>query len=323
MTSRSAMASTSQAPILRLGTRGSLLALAQSGSIAALLEARHPGLRVEKTIFKTTGDQITGRPLHEFGGKGLFTKELEQALLDGSIDLAVHSFKDMPVTMPLVDQSMLMVAAVPPREDPLDALVSHTVRTIQDLPAGARVGTGSLRRRCQVLALRSDLRVEQVRGNIDTRLRKLREGQFDAILLAMAGLKRAGLFEPGIMHPLNADVMLPAPGQGALALQCRRDDADTRALLAALHDADTADCVTAERALVADLEGDCLSPIGSLAMIDADKIVLRAAIGGRGGNPPILRAKSLASRRDPAAAASAAFADLAVRGAKMLLHGAG
>src|SRR4051812_27983929 len=175
--------------VLRLGARGSMLSRMQSQSVADALEKQHPGLQVELVLIKTTGDRITDRPLHDVGGKGLFTKEIEQALLAREIDLAVHSFKDVPVTMPLVDQSDLIIAAVPEREDPRDVLIAPTARRIAELPEGAKVGTGSPRRRCQLLAARADLRVEPIRGNVDTRLRKLRDGDYDAILLALAGLR--------------------------------------------------------------------------------------------------------------------------------------
>src|SRR5687768_18563534 len=168
-------------PTLRLGTRGSLLARTQSMLVADALERAHLGLKIEMHIVKTTGDQITDRPLHEAGGKGLFTKELEQALLAGEIDFAVHSYKDVPVTMPLVDQADLVIAAVPTREDPRDVLVSRKAKRLADLPPGARVGTGSLRRACQIVHARPDVVIEPVRGNIDTRLRKLTEGHYDAI----------------------------------------------------------------------------------------------------------------------------------------------
>ncbi len=203
----------SQSTTIRLGTRGSLLARTQSQLVADALQAAHRGLGVNLKIVKTTGDQIIDRPLHEVGGKGLFTKELELALLAGEIDFAVHSFKDMPVTMPLVAQEDLIVAAVPIRADPRDVLISRAARTIDELPAGARVGTGSLRRRCQLLDRRADLQIEAVRGNIDTRLRKLREGDFDAVILAFAGLMRAGLFDQSMMFMIPEDVLLPAPGQ--------------------------------------------------------------------------------------------------------------
>ncbi|MDB5174788.1 MAG: porphobilinogen deaminase [Phycisphaerales bacterium] len=307
--------------ILRLGTRGSLLARTQSALVAAALERAHPGLRVELVTFKTSGDQIAERPLHEFGGKGLFTKELELALIDGQIDFAVHSYKDMPTTMPLVDQSGLIVAAVPTREDPRDVLVAGRPLLIADLPQGARVGTGSLRRQSQLLAHRPDLHIEPVRGNIDTRLRKQREGRFDAVVMAMAGIRRAGLFDPGTMLPIEAEVLIPAPAQGALALQCRRDDQRTRGLLEVLDDRATAVCATAERALVAALNGDCLSPIAALATIASGRITLRAAVAGRGGKPPVLRATAQSDASAPEAAAREAYATLARQGVEALLHG--
>lgn len=281
--------------VLRLGTRGSLLARTQSGWVARELEKRRPGLRVELTIIETTGDQIADKPLRDAGGKGLFVKELELALLAGQIDFAVHSMKDVPVTEPLVEQSDLLIAAVPAREDPRDALVCPGVRRLADLPAGAKIGTGSLRRRCQILALRPDLRVQGVRGNIDTRLRKQREGQFDAVILAMAGLKRTGLFDAGLMSPIDPDELLPSAGQGALAIQCRRSDARTSELLSVLHDPGTAACVQAERELVLRLQGDCHSPIAALATLSAGQLHLSAAVGTRDGSPPVIRASGAGS----------------------------
>jgi hydroxymethylbilane synthase len=272
---------------LRLGTRASLLALAQSNLIAADLMRLHPGLQIDLIPIKTTGDRITDRPLHEAGGKGLFTKELEQSLLRKEIDFAVHSFKDVPVTMPLVDQADLITAAVPLREDPRDALVSLSARKIEDLPQGARVGTGSLRRGCQLLALRRDLLIQPIRGNIDTRLQKLRRGEFDAIVLAMAGLRRSGLVDESIMTPLDVEQVLPSPGQGALSLQCRRDDRQTRQFLEAMNDPASADCVNIERKVVEILEGDCHSPIAALALAQGDGVRLRVAVGAPDGRPPV------------------------------------
>jgi len=205
---------------LRLGTRGSTLALAQSNLIIDSLKRLHPTLRIDITTFKTSGDQIADRPLHELGGKGLFVRELEQALLDRKVDFVVHSFKDVPVTMPLVEQTNLIIAAVPPREDVRDVLISTRGTSIKELPPNAKIGTGSLRRRCQLLALRPDLKIENIRGNIDTRIRKLQSGDFDAIILALAGLKRANLFDATFMHPIPLDDFLPDAGQGALAIQC-------------------------------------------------------------------------------------------------------
>lgn len=309
--------------ILRLGTRGSLLARTQSGLVAAAIEAAHPGVSIELVLIKTSGDRITKTPLHEFGGKGLFTKELEIALLQKTIDFAVHSYKDVPTTMPLVEQGELIIAAVPMREDPRDLLVSQCATTLIQLPTGAKVGTGSLRRRCQILARRPDLQLEAIRGNIDTRLRKLRDGEFDAMVLALAGVRRAGLFEAGPMTPIDSDDLLPAPGQGALALQCRRDDEETRHLLSALDDSDTAACVAAERKVVALLKGDCLSPIGALARIEGNRMKLRSAVGARGGHPPVVWAQATSSSADPMAAALAVYAELVEQNAVELLHGHG
>lgn len=304
--------------LLRLGTRGSVLALAQSRLVARSLEQAYPGLRVELVVVRTSGDEIADRPLHELGGKGLFTREIEQALLAGSVDLAVHSFKDLPVTMPLVDQSELIVAAVPPREDPRDALVSSAISRLIDLPDSARIGTGSLRRRCQLLSIRPDLEILPIRGNIDTRLRKLRAGEFDALVLAIAGLKRSGLFDAAVVHPMEE--MLPAPGQGALALQCRRDDRRTQQLLAGVHDPRTATCVTAERELVRLLEGDCHSPIAALAEHTSQGLKLVARVGARDGRPPVICAEAIGPAEHPEALSRRVFEQLAAQNAHTLLH---
>lgn len=288
---------------LRLGARGSLLSRMQSRQVADALEKAHPGLRVELRIFKTSGDAIVGRPLHEEGGKGLFTRELELALLADQIDFAVHSYKDVPVTMPLVDQADLTVAAVPAREDVRDVLVGAASRRIEDLPRGAKVGTGSLRRRCQLLAVRPDLEVQSIRGNIDTRLKKVRDGQYTAILLAMAGLRRSGLFDEADMTLLDVETVLPAAGQGALAIQCRSSDRSTRRILAAVNDPEAAQCVTLERELVRKLNGDCHSPIAAWAQMTNGRISLQAAVGARGGELPVVRA----SAQSPIASADQAL----------------
>jgi hydroxymethylbilane synthase len=306
---------------LRLGTRGSMLAKVQSGQVADELEKRHPGLHVELCIYKTTGDQIADRPLSEAGGKGLFVKDIEQALLDQQVEFAVHSFKDVPVTMPLVEQENLVVAAVPPREDVRDLLISLKARALAELPPGARVGTGSLRRQAQLLALRPDLQVEAIRGNIDTRLRKVQEEQFDAIILAMAGIKRAGLFDSEIMTPIDLVDMLPAAGQGALSLQCRRDDQQTRQLLSVLHEPLADACVRAERQLVRLLDGDCFSPIAAHGRISDGQLELRAAIGRHGGGLPLLRAEMAGPAGDPEAVAAEVFARLLCQGVRSHLHG--
>jgi hydroxymethylbilane synthase len=299
---------------LRLGTRGSLLALSQSKLVADQLSALHRGLMVELITIRTTGDRVIDRPLHDVGGKGLFTKELEQALLRGEIDFAVHSFKDVPTTMPLVDQAELMTAAVPVREDPRDVLVSSVARSIQELPPNARVGTGSLRRRCQLLRVRPDLRIEPIRGNIDTRMKKLRAGEFDAVVLALAGIKRARLVDEAICHPIPVEELLPAPGQGALCLQCRKDDLRTVQLLAALNHVESAACVALERKVVEILEGDCHSPIAALAVPRAEGGVwLRVAVGAQGGGLPVKVAES----------SGEAIADLSVASKACLALGLG
>ena len=278
---------------VKLGARGSLLSRLQSGMVAAALEQKFPGLKVELVIVSTSGDVIQDRPLHEFGGKGLFTKELEQALIRGDVDFAVHSYKDVPVTMPLVDVSSLVIAASPPREDSRDLLASLQARTILELPQGARVGTGSLRRQAQILAARPDLQVLPIRGNVDTRIRKLKAGDYDAVILAFAGAKRSGLYDPACMTPIEPSDMLPAAGQGALALQCRKDDHLMRKRLGALDDSDTSNCVCAERSVVQDLNGDCHSPIAAYAIIEGNYMRLRAAVAHRDGLPPVIRAEAV------------------------------
>jgi len=310
-------------PSLRLGTRASLLARAQSGMVVRDLQSRWPGVKVELIEIITTGDVVLDRPLHELGGKGLFIKELELALLDGRIDLAVHSYKDVPVTMPLLAAGDLIVAAVPLRQDVRDVLVTRgrAIARLAELPAGAHVGTGSLRRQCQLMERRPDLRISGLRGNIDTRLRKLREGDFDAIVLAMAGLLRCGLFDPATMGPIDTDELLPAAGQGALALQCRRGDMATTTYATALSDAASAECVHIERELVSRLEGDCHSPIGALARIEGTQIHLSASVGSRGGRPPVVNAVGHGDRGQPAAVVEEVYRILVDRGAMQRLHG--
>lgn len=282
-----------------MGTRGSLLARTQTGQVVEALRAKWPGLAVETVTITSSGDTIQDRPLHEFGGKGLFTKELEQALLDGKIDLAVHSLKDLPVTMPLVDVAGLAFVS-PVREDPRDLLVSRKAKRVEDLPQGAKVGTGSLRRKCQLLAARPDLVVEGVRGNIDTRLRKAREGMYDAVILAMAGVKRAGLFDEAEMAGIPVETMIPAAGQAALALQFRKDDAATGEIARALEDETTVRCVSAEREVVKGLGGDCHSPIAAYATIQGGEMRLVAALGAADGRPPVRKARALGSVGDVA-----------------------
>jgi hydroxymethylbilane synthase len=278
--------------VIRLGTRGSLLARSQSALVAEEIQRRFQ-LQVEIVPITTSGDKITDRPLYESGGKGLFVKELELALLSNTIDFAVHSCKDVPVTMPLVDQSGLTIAAIPPRADPHDVLISPLGTSIDELPHECAVATGSLRRKCQLLSRRRDFVIQPIRGNIDTRIRRIQAGEFGATLLALAGLKRAGLFDHSFMHPISADVILPAPGQGALALQCRQGDRNTLEILSQLNDPLTRTAVEAERAVVAALNCDCHSPIAVLGQIEGQALHLRAALGHRDGDPPVHRASSV------------------------------
>jgi hydroxymethylbilane synthase len=303
---------------LLLGTRGSLLAKQQSQMIANELESLYPGLRVEMQIIGTTGDRVVDTPLHDIGGKGLFTRELELALLDGSIDFAVHSLKDVPVTMPLVNTTDLMIAAIPRRLDPRDLLVSSLASRLDDLPPGSVVGTGSLRRRCQVLRIRPDLDVQAVRGNVDTRLRQLKRGKFDAIVLAEAGVRRCGLYDPSIMTPIDTNEILPAAGQGALALQCLRNRYDARQLLESLNDRQTVICVNAERAVIYALNGDCRSPIAVLAEPNGASLTLRALVGHCNGKT-VITAETKAPLEDASEAADRVAVELLRRGAGRLL----
>jgi len=259
---------------LRLGTRGSALALAQSGEIARALAAAHPGLRVELVPIVTRGDRLAGE-LAALGGKGLFTEELERGLLDGSLDLAVHSLKDLPVSLP----AGLVIAAFPRRADARDVLVSAIAADLDELPAAAVVLTGALRRRAQILLRRPDLQVESLRGNVDTRLRRWRERGAGALVLAGAGLARLGLqASPDLpAHPLAPEVMLPAPGQGTLALEARRGGR-AEELCAALDDAATGATADAERQVVAAFGGDCTLPLAAWARWELPD---RAASGQR------------------------------------------
>ena len=264
-----------QSRALRIGTRGSPLALWQAEEVRGLVARAH-GLgedEIEVCTFKTSGDRIQDKALREFGGKGLFTKEIEEALLAGEIDMAVHSFKDMPTVLP----DGLEITCVLPREDVRDAFLSETSSTLRDLPQGAVVGTSSLRRQAQVRRMRPDLQVVEFRGNVQTRLRKLSEGQADATLLAVAGLKRLGK-EEHITARLETDEMLPAVAQGAICVEVRGDDTRTRDLLAPVHDAETALCVGVERAFLAELDGSCRTPIAGLATVDNGSLRFRGQI---------------------------------------------
>lgn len=263
---------------LKIATRQSPLALWQAEYIRARLEALHAGLNVELVTFVTQGDKILDTPLAKIGGKGLFVKELEAALMDGRADLAVHSMKDVPMELP----EGLSLAVICEREDPLDAFVSNSYASFQDLPQGAKVGTSSLRRKCQILKARPDLEIIDLRGNVGTRLSKLDAGQYDAIILASAGLKRLGLSER-IRHTLAPEVSLPAVGQGALGLECRSDDQAVLELILPLMDDKTNVCVRAERAFNAYLEGGCQVPIAGYATLQDGQLSMEGRVGSVDG----------------------------------------
>ena len=280
------------------------MALHQANLVRDRLQAAHPELAAPDAVLivpiRTTGDRVQDRLLAEIGGKGLFTKEIETALFDRRIDLAVHSLKDMETLLP----AGLEIACVLPRDDPRDAMVSRGGARLAALPAGARIGTGSLRRRAQLLRLRPDFEIVPIRGNVDTRLNKLAAGEVDALMVALCGLERLGRVAVAT-EILPATMILPAVGQGALAIECRADDDRVRHLLAALHDAPSAACVGAERAMLAALDGSCRTPIAGFAEIDGDRINLDALLLTPDGN---------AERR---AQGSAAIADAAALGTRV------
>lgn len=265
-------------PLVRIATRNSPLALWQAEFVKAELEKYHSDVQVELIGFTTRGDVLLDSPLSKVGGKGLFVKELEVAMLNGDADIAVHSMKDVPMEFP----EGLELAVICEREDPRDAFVSNKYKTIADLPQGAVLGTSSLRRQCQIGAIRPDLKIKDLRGNVNTRLKKLDDGEYDAIVLAAAGLKRLGMSER-IAECLNTQTSLPAGGQGAVGIECRSDDASVKALLAPLMHQTTATQVLAERALNRRLEGGCQVPIASFAEVNAGSVSMRALVGSLDG----------------------------------------
>lgn len=265
--------------LLKIATRQSPLALWQAEHIKARLLAAHADLQIELVTFVTQGDRILDTPLAKIGGKGLFVKELEHALLDGRADLAVHSMKDMPMELP----EGLCLPVTCTREDPTDALVSNHYADVASLPQGARLGTSSLRRRCQMQAVRPDLQIIDLRGNVGTRLAKLDAGQYDAIILASAGLKRLG-FDARIAERLDTSVSLPAVGQGALGLECRLGDTETLARIQCLLDIETDVCVRAERAFNHRLMGGCQVPIAGYAILQDGALWLRGRVGSLDGS---------------------------------------
>ncbi len=296
-----------------IGTRGSRLAMCQSGLIANALRVLGPSLETELAVIRTTGDNITDVPLAQVGSKGLFTKEIEDALLAGEIDLAVHSMKDLPTELP----EGLCIGAVPKREQACDVLISREGLALDQLHFGARVGTSSLRRTAQLRAHRADLEVVPIRGNVDTRLRKVREEEVDAAVLAGAGLNRLGLAYE-VTQVLSAEIMLPAPAQGALAIEVRENDAELLALLTRLEDPDSRAAVTAERTFLAAMEGGCQVPLGALATRRADEIVLEACVCSVDG-ATILRCTAAAAFKHPEEAGFKAAETLREQGADALL----
>nr|WP_028572280.1 hydroxymethylbilane synthase [Desulfonatronum lacustre] len=269
---------------ITIATRGSKLALWQAEHVKSRLLERYPGLEVELLLIKTMGDKIQDVPLAKVGGKGLFVKEIEEALLDGRADLAVHSMKDVPAELP----EGLVLGVIPERENMTDALLSVQYDGLDGLPEGARVGTSSLRRRCQLLALRPDLKILNLRGNLDTRVNKLLAGDYDAIIVAQAGMNRLGLSVPK-STPLGPPLFLPAVGQGALGLEYAQDREDLVELLGFLNHPDTHCCVRAERAFLATLEGGCQVPIGGYAHVSApNRITLRGLVADVDGKTLII-----------------------------------
>jgi hydroxymethylbilane synthase len=304
---------------LRLGTRGSPLALWQARHIAAGLEAAWPGLSVHLEIIRTTGDKIQDAPLAKLGGKALFVKEIEEALLAGRVDLAVHSMKDVPTDLP----AGLEILAISPREDPLDVLISRTASRFRDLPRGARLGTSSLRRQAQLLHQRPDLDIVALRGNLDTRLRKLATEGLDAIVLAAAGLRRLGLFDR-VTEVLPPELCLPAIGQGALGIEVREPGAESRGpragpIVVVLDDADTHSAVEAERAFLRRLEGGCQVPFAAHAGVTGDAIRLQGLVATPDGRQ-LIRGERQGPRAAAVAVGTALAEDLLARGADRIIR---
>ena len=299
---------------LVIGTRGSALARWQAAHIAAELRRAHPDLVITERIVVTEGDRSQTGPVIDLGGKGVWVKEIEQGLLAGEIDLAVHSLKDVPAQL----APGLGLVAIPRRADPRDALVSRGGETLDRLPPGARVGTSSLRRVCQLRAARTDLNIELLRGNVDTRLRKVAEGVVDAAILACAGLDRLG-FADRITERLSEERMLPAIGQGALALEARSDDAPVAALCRALADADAETTVAAERALLATLGVGCRTPVAGHAVVTAGRLIVRGLVG-RPDASEMIRETVEGDPREAAALGAALGRRLLERGADQILR---
>ncbi len=301
------------ATTIRVGTRGSKLALTQTEQVVAALQAAHPDILFETRVIKTTGDQQSSVPFSEVGTKGMFVKEIEEALLAGEIDFAVHSLKDMPSELP----AGLILACIPERADPRDALLSSGA-TLAELPEGASVGTGSLRRQAQIRAYRPDLEILELRGNLDTRIRKLDEGKYDAIILACAGLERMGWAER-ITERIPIEISIPAPGQGALALETREGDDRTIDLLRSLNHRETAIAIEAERGFQAALNAGCTVPAGALAEVRGSVVKVLAVTASVDGSR-ILRTNVEGNHSEARSLGESAAKKLLAEGADKLLE---
>lgn len=300
--------------IIRIATRQSPLALWQAEHVAARLEQLFPQVKTELVKMVTRGDKILDTPLAKIGGKGLFVKELEQGMLEGAADIAVHSMKDVPVEFP----EGLHLATILQREDPTDAFVSNHYAAFANLPENARIGTSSLRRQCQIKERFPNAEIISLRGNVNTRLAKLDAGDYDAIILASAGLKRLGMAER-ITQCLPAELSLPACGQGAIGIECRVDDADINTLLSALHDNDTGLCVRAERAMNARLNGGCQVPIAGFAELKNNRLFMRGLVGNPDGSV-LYRSERSAAVDDAQLLGQWIAEDLLAQGADKILH---
>jgi hydroxymethylbilane synthase len=299
---------------LTIATRGSMLALWQAEWIKSQLQELDPSLTIELNKIKTTGDKILDVPLAQVGGKGLFVKEIEEAMLRGEADLAVHSMKDVPTELP----EGLHLSTITKREDPRDAFIAgKEINSFNDLPQGANVGTSSLRRICQLLNKRPDLKITQLRGNVDTRIRKLDEGEFDAIILATAGVKRLG-HEDRITEKIPVDISLPAIGQGAVGIECRTDDEFTNRLLDNLDHYETSVCVRAERAFLKRLEGGCQVPIAAYAKIKDGAVFIQGLVGSLDGKT-LLKSSVQGMPENAESLGTDLAGDLLAKGAKKIL----
>lgn len=300
---------------VRIGTRGSQLALVQAGMVRDKLLSAHPRLKVEICPIKTTGDAILDRNLTEIGGKGLFIKEIEEHLLDGRVDIAVHSMKDLPAFLP----ELLEICCLLPREDPRDVLVSQQAHTIEQLPPDCTVGTSSPRRAAQILHMRPDVKVIPFRGNVQTRLQKITDGEVDATFLALAGLNRLNISNR-MIHPLATEKFVPAVAQGAVGIEIHKDNRHLKELLAPFHHTQTAFCVAAERAFLAEFEGSCHTPVAALATLSGRELTLQCLMARPNGSQ-LLRTSRLGSPENAVSLGIDAATELRAQGGKGFFDG--